>query len=160
MIKDKLILVPHFRFDESMGEKEESIIANTPKEELDNNPWWALYGKLDKEAGCDWGVFINCKSAGYSRETVDYTDVEGIYVTKVKDENNPLIHRLYVDEEIPVKVFGFPNRPAIFVGYIVENPTLIYKGIKYPNWEQRGFIVFADDELALEQAREYRNRYK
>lgn len=160
MTKNALILVPEYSRMDNLRAKAESIVNNTPREERDNNSWWYLHGELDFETTFDKGVFINCKSAGYSVETIHWSTLIGDEVTEVKDEDNLTIYRLKVDGEIPVKVIGFLHRPAIFVGFTTGFRWIYYKGVKYPYWRQEGFVVFADDKLALEQAREYRNKYK
>lgn len=156
MSKNKLILVPDYRFYKDMRDKTQSIIDSTPEEELDNNSWWYLHGELESETTYDKGHFINCKSAGYSVETIYWSTIYGDKVAEVRDENNLTIHKLKVDGEIPVEVVGFPNRPAIFVGFTTDFRWIYYKGVKYPYWNQRGYAVFADDTKALSDAREYR----
>ena len=125
---------------------------------LDRNSWWYLHGELETLVGFDKGVFINCKSSGYSKETINYSTIIGGKVTEVHNENKPLIHKIYVNGEIPVKVIGFQDRPAVFVGYTIDEDPIIYNGKEYPLWGQKGFVVFADDNKALEYARNQNRR--
>lgn len=152
MIKEKLTLIPYCRACDISMELADYIVSKIPREERDNNSWWYLHGELETLVDYDKGVFINCKSSGHSKETIDYSTIIGERVTEVRDKNNPLIHKIYVNGEIPVKVIG-SDRPAIFVGYTIDEYPVIYNNKEYPFWRQCGFVVFADDTEALKYAR-------
>lgn len=149
MKKEKLVLVP-------WTEEYSKVLISALREETDNNSWWYLHGQLEHEVGFDKGKFINCKSMNLSRETIDWKTIKGDTVTEVRE--NFTRYELYADGEFEVEVLGFPDRPAIFVAWVVEYGPVYYNNTPYPHWQQRGLVVFKDDKKALEYARESRRK--
>ena len=122
-----------------------------PEEEMCHNSWWYLHGELQSEVGYDKAITTNCNSAGYSKETIDWSNISDNVVTEVfKDMTRPV---MCVNGEIPVEVEGF-NRPCIGFFWTEERPDIIWKSKKYPFWRQRGLVCFADDEEACAYARD------
>ena len=121
-----------------------------PEEEMCHNSWWYLHGNLQDEVGYDKAITTNCKSAGYSRETIDWSEISGNIVKKVRqDRTRPV---MYVNGEIPVKVEGF-DKPCTGFFWTEEERNIIWKGKEYPYWHQRGLVCFSDDEKACKYAK-------
>lgn len=123
---------------------------DVPKDERDNNSWWYLHGKLEDEVGFDKAFATNCKSAGYSKETLDWSSIKGNQVTEVFSETPRLC--IYANGEIPVEVEGI-DKPCIGFFWTTEEKEIFWKYKSYPYWSQRGLVCFADDEKACEYAR-------
>ena len=123
-------------------------------EERDNNSWWYLHGKLQSFVGYDKATVTNCLSGGFSKETIDWADIEGSIVTKIYSEIPR--HEMYFTGEIDVEIEGI-NKPCKGYFYVINEREVHYKEKSYPIWEQKGLVCFADDKEACEYAKRKMN---
>ena len=100
--------------------------------------------------GYDKAITVNCKSAGYSMYTVDWSEISGDRVVSVFSDN--LRSVMHVNGIIPVEVEGF-DKPCVGYFWTTEEREVEWKGKKYPFWNQRGLVCFADDKEACEYAK-------
>lgn len=132
----------------------ESLLAcynSIPRDERDNNSWWYLHGQLEEDVHYDKATTTNCKSAGYSRETINWNEILGTTVTVVSKESLT-IHRMHIDGEIPVEVEGI-SKPCTGFFWTNERDDVTWNGKSYPHWEQRGLVCYSDDTEACDYAR-------
>jgi len=122
-----------------------------PEDEMCHNSWWYLHGELENEVGYDKAITTNCNSAGYSKETIDWSMISGNIVEDVhQDRTRPV---MCINGEVPVEVEGI-DKPCTGFFWTEEKPNIIWKGKEYPYWHQRGLVCFSDDKDACEYARE------
>lgn len=126
--------------------KSKTKYEDIQKDERDNNSWWYLHGELEEFVGYDKATTTNCKSAGYSRETVNWSSIRG---TKVEEicEDGLTRWEMYANGIIPVKIEGI-EKPCVGYFWTANECSIFYKGKKYPHWNQRGLVVFKDDAEA------------
>lgn len=130
--------------------------ADIPEDERDNNSWWYLHGKLEDFCGYDKAITTNCKSCGFSRETVDWSSIRGDNVVKVCNENKLTRWEMHLNGIVPVTVEGV-DKPCVGYFWTAEEHEVYYKGKAYPHWKQRGLVVFEDDCEAREYAQKQYN---
>ena len=113
-------------YDEDFVSDEFKCTKEIPEEELDNNSWWYLHGKLENIVGYDKAYTINCFSAGYSKETLNCLEWMGETVIQVGD---PLTRQqMYVNGIIPIEIEGI-NEPCLGYFWTEDyNYSWIYKG--------------------------------
>ena len=139
-----------YHVDGTLHESKYKSENEVPEEEMCHNSWWYLHGELQDEVGYDKAITTNCNSAGYSKETIDWSSIRGNVVTEVfKDRTRPV---MYVNGEISVEVEGF-DRPCIGFFWTADEHNITWNGKEYPHWKQRGLVCFADDEEACKYAR-------
>lgn len=126
--------------------------SEIPDDERDNNSWWYLHGQLEQDVNFDKATTVNCKSAGYSKETVNWREILGINVTVV-DPRKENIYKMHVNGEVPVEIEGM-SKPCIGFFWTTEREDIVWDGKKYPHWEQRGLVCYADDTEGCDYARE------
>lgn len=146
--KQTLKLIAEGRFDshEEFYKRYDEI----PADERDNNSWWYLHGQLESDCGYDKATAVNCKTAGYSVQTINYKEICDDIVTKVKD--SLLIHRMHINGEVPVEIEGIAKKCIGFF-WTIDRGKVVYKNKKYPDWMQNGLVCYADDEEACKYAR-------
>ena len=83
--------------------------AEIPVDERDNNSWWYLHGQLESDVHFDKATAVNCKTAGYSRETINWKEICGDTVTKVEKNGSLRIHRMHINGEVPVEIEGIAS---------------------------------------------------
>lgn len=157
--KDFLKLVPYFpNVDENtvLGKLIDDTLAYVPSYEYDHNNWWYLHGELEDFVGFDKGHFINCYSAGLSKNTINWSGLRGQEVTDVR--GNEITPKMYAVGEFDVKIVGSQEK-AIFVAWVEDEREIVWKGRKFPDWRQCGYVVFASDLKALEEARKEQARW-
>lgn len=116
-----------------------------PIDELSNNDWWYLHGKLEEMVGYDKAAATNCKSAGYSIPTIHWREIHGNKVVSVLD---PLtIHVMHVNAIIPVEVEGVDEQCIGFF-WTANEYDVYWNDMKYPKWEQRGLVCLMSDKKA------------
>ena len=121
-----------------------------PLEERDNNSWWYLHGKLEDFVGFDKATVTNCKSGGFARQTINWTESDGKEIHSVLNENP--YFEMYFNGIVKVEIEGI-DRPCVGFFYTTSEQELVYKGKTFPYWKQRGLVCFADDIEACEYAR-------
>lgn len=125
-----------------------------PEQEMCHNSWWYLHGKLQDVVGYDKAITTNCKSAGYSRDTIDWSEINDNQVQEVlQDRIRPV---MYVNDIIPVEVEGF-DEPCVGYFWTTDERLIYWKGVEYPYWKQRGLVCFKDDKEACEYAQKKYN---
>lgn len=124
---------------------------SVPKDELDFNNWWYLHGKLEDLIGYDKAYTTNCKSAGYSRQQINYSCISGRKVRELREDGNLMRYEMHLDGIVPVKVKGVDER---CVGYFwtKELTETEYEGKQYTIWQQRGLICLESDKDGREYA--------
>ena len=132
---------------------------SVPKDELDYNSWWYLHGELESLVGYDKAYTTNCKTAGYSKESINWSCIRGNNVAKVRDDEPITRWEMHVNGIIPVKVKGVDE---ICVGYFwtTEHSPVYYEGVPYPHWEQRGLVCLASDEKGRAYAQKCYDEHK
>ena len=141
-------------WDESwVPEKYHGAYDSVPKDELDRNSWWYLHGKIEKLVGYDKAYTTNCKSAGYSRETVNWSCIRGNNeVSELHDDGRLTRWEMYVNGIIPVRIKGV-NELCVGYFWTIDYSPIIYENAKYPHWQQRGLVCLESDEEARDYAR-------
>ena len=141
---ETLRVIPHF-----INGKYTRVIDNIPKEERTRGDEWYLHGKLEEKIGYDIASAVNPVSAGYTKNVIDWTRIEGDMVTELRSTN--LVPQLYINGIIPVKVEGYEE---LCKGYfwVTDERTVDYLGAPYQIWYQRGLVVLEDDKKANKYA--------
>lgn len=121
-----------------------SDYESVPKEELDHNSWWYLHGELESLVGYDKAFTLNCKSAGYSRETINWAILSGTRVKKLHEDGVATRFEMYVNGVIPVEVTGV-TQPCVGYFWVTEEREVEFDGEYYPVWCQRGLVVLESD---------------
>lgn len=122
---------------------------DVPEFEMCHNSWWYLHGKLESFVGYDKGITTNCLSAGYSKFTIDWSEIQGNEVVDVlQDRERPVMH---VDGIIPVEIEGV-MKPCLGYFWTTDERTITWKGRAYPYWQQRGIVCLADDREGCKYA--------
>ena len=147
IIKDKTPL--NLIVDNCNWVKVESITKyeDVSENERDNNSWWYLHGKLEEFVGYDKATAINCKSAGYARATIHWSEISGNRVKKIYD-NPEDYYNMYLNGIIPVKIEGI-KEDCIGFFWTTDEHTIYWNDKSYPYWKQRGLVVFTDDIDAI-----------
>lgn len=112
--------------------------------ELDFNSMWYLHGELESLVGYDKAWAINCKSAGYSLESINYSCISGGNVRELADDNKLTRWEMHVNDIIPVKVKGV-DEPCLGYFWTIEYSPVYYEGKAYPHWQQRGLVCLKSD---------------
>ena len=125
-------------------------LDSIPDDEQDHNGWWYLHGELQSIVGYDKAVTTNCKTAGYSRATVDWIEITGNEVIEVRSEKPRW--NICIDNIIPVKVDGIED-PCIGFFWTEKKRNVKWNGKEYPFWYQHGLVCLARDIESCEYAR-------
>ncbi len=145
----KMVAAGKFYANEDWQKRYEMIPVN----ERDNNPWWYLHGNLQSDVHGDKAVTTNCKTAGYSKRTVNFESISDGKVDSVVDPKHQFIYAININGEVPVEIEGV-DKECIGFFWTLDNTTIEWKNKKYPFWRQRGLVCYADDEEACNYARE------
>ena len=126
--------------------------ADIPEFERDHNPWWYLHGDLENYVGYDKAVTTNCYSGGFSKNTINWSDMEGNKVISVFDNTTiPVIH---INGIVQVRIEGICP-PCIGYFWTIDEHEIYWNDIAYPYWKQRGLVCFEHDlesrEFAFEK---------
>lgn len=151
--KNELKMLAHNLF--TRHDVMERVINTVPMDERDNNSGWYLHGKLESDVQYDKATVINCKTAGYSRETINWKSIFGTRVSEIF-EKKPLIHKMYLNGEVPVTIENVPKKCVGFF-WTEDYGNIIWEGREYPYWHQRGLVCYADDTEACAYARQAMN---
>ena len=153
MSKSKVLkLIADWRFGaKPNGTREYSDIK---PEERDNNSWWYLHGDLQSFVGFDKATVTDCFSDGFSKETINWAEIEDNTVIKVFSDNPR--YEMYFTGEIDVEIEGI-NKPCKGYFYVTNERKVSYKDALYSIWEQRGLVCFAEDTRACEYAKRKMN---
>lgn len=119
------------------------------KDERDNNNWWYLHGQVECDCRYDKAIAINCKSAGFSKQTVDYTEIKGNTVTEVFSEEP--IYKMCFDGICKVKAKNI-EKPLVGFFWTTRKRLINYKDGIYNYWNQNGLVCYEDDENAVNYA--------
>ena len=120
-----------------------------PNEEKDWNSWWYLHGKLENFVGYDKATVTNCKSGGFARETVAWSEIVGDKVIAVYDKKPST--ELYLNGIVNVEIEGI-DKPCKGYFWTTDERDVYWQGKSYKHWKQRGLVCFADDEKACQYA--------
>ena len=151
--KNILKILTHNMF--SRHDVMERVVNSVPMDERDNNSGWYLHGKLESDIGYDKAIAINCKTAGYSRETINWKFIFGTRVSEIF-EKKPLIHKMHLNGEVPIEIDNISKKCVGFF-WIEDYGNIIWQEREYPYWNQRGLVCYADDAEACEYARRAMN---
>lgn len=124
-----------------------------PKDELDCNSWWYLHGKLESLVGYDKAYTTNCKTAGYAKETINWSSIGGNTVRELREDGRLTRWEMHVNGIIPVEVKGV-KEPCVGYFWTEEWSPVWYEGISYPHWLQRGLVCLESDTEACAYAQE------
>lgn len=134
-----------------VDKKHRGDYESVPKDELDFNNWWYLHGKLEDLVGYDKAYTTNCRSAGYSKQVINYACIKGGKVRELREDGNLLRYEMHLNGIVPVKVKGVEER---CIGYFwtTEWGEAEYDGRLYEIWRQRGFVCLESDKEGREYA--------
>lgn len=121
-----------------------------PKEERDWSPYWYLHGELESLVGYDRAIAVNCKSNGYSKQTINWSEIVDNEVTEVFDEDPHYV--MYINGIVPVEVDGL-DRPCLGFFWVSEEEPIYWMGKKYTYWKQRGLVCLESDKEGCEYAK-------
>lgn len=126
--------------------------GDIPEDERDNNSWWYLHGKLEGIVHYDKATVTNCKSGGFAKSTINWTEIHGNKVISIINEK-PTIYRMYYNGVVDVEIEGI-EKPCIGFFYTANERQVEYKGKLYDKWDQRGLVCLAEDEEGCKHAKE------
>lgn len=151
LIKDKPVL-KMFPDDVNWAKiKATTKYEDVPEEERDNNGWWYLHYKLEDIVGYDKATTSNCKSAGYSRKTIRWSEISGNKVNKVRGNDPENYYNIYINSIVPVEVEGV-DKPCVGFFWTTDEHDIYWKDIAYPHWYQRGLVCLMEDINGIEDA--------
>lgn len=133
-------------------------LEDIPAEERDWNSWWYLHGELEKIVGYDKATTINCKSAGYSRETINAGEIHGSDVINLSP-NLPCT-MMYINGIVPVEIEGI-SEPCVGYFWTTNNRKISWQGKEYDFWDQRGLVCLKSDQKGCKYAeKKYKEKSK
>ena len=118
-------------------------IDDIPRNERDNNSWWYLHGELESLVGYDKAVVCNCKSGGFGKETIDWSEISGNEVLSVHSENTKMC--MHINGIVDVEIEGI-DKPCVGYFWTDREKSIYWKRKEYGFWNQRGLVCFKDDE--------------
>ena len=121
-----------------------------PVEERDCNSWWYLHGKLAEIVGYDKAMATNCKSGGFAKDTINWSEIDGDTVINVSDKIPT--HKMYVNGIIDVEIEGI-NEPCVGYFWTTYDKKIYWEGKAYDFWEQRGLVCLKSDEEGCKDAK-------
>ena len=127
--------------------------------ELDFNSMWYLHGELERLVGYDKAWAINCKSAGYSLESINWSYIRGENVFELADNNKLTRLEMHVNDIIPVQVKGV-DEPCLGYFWTIEYSPVYYEGKAYPHWQQRGLVCLESDQKGRAYAMECYEKHR
>ncbi len=113
-----------------------------PPEERDNNSWWYLHGKLTDIVGYDKATTTNCKSGGFSKDTINWSEIEGNIVTSLSSDVPT--SQICIDGIVDVEIEGI-SEPCIGYFWTVNKRLIYWNDKSYNYWEQRGMVCTKSD---------------
>lgn len=150
-MQKKLKIVPYYYPDAKEIIK---LAKKDNKNNLDNNSWWYIDGKLEDLLGYDKGVIINMSEfPQYQGDTLSWTKIVGdeTYVDKFISKKEIKFTGI-----IEVEVLGVSEE---CIGYFwVTDERTIYAEDKdknktsFQNWRQRGIVCLESDKEARTKA--------
>lgn len=134
-----------------VDKKHRGDYESVPKDELDFNNWWYLHGKLEDLVGYDKAYTTNCRSAGYSKQVINYSCIKGGKVRELREDGNLFRYEMHLNGIVPVKVKGVEEQ---CIGYFwtTEWGEAEYDGQCYEIWRQRGLVCLESDKEGREYA--------
>lgn len=125
-------------------------LENIPAEERDNNSWWYLHGDLTDITGYDKATTINCKSGGFSKDTINWSEITGDIVNSIS-EDIPTSQMCFTGV-VDVEIEGIKEH---CIGYFwtVNHRTIYWENKPYQYWEQRGLVCLKSDTKGCEYAK-------
>lgn len=123
--------------------------SEIPYLETDKSSRWYLHGELQGITGSDKALVTNVKSGGFSKDTIDWAEINGTSVISVNADR--LVPVMCIYGKIPVEIEGIPRE---CLGYFwVDNiKTIYWKNQPYSYWEQRGVVVSKDNQEDIKYA--------
>lgn len=143
----KLIAV----WDYKKKPKNTKTYEEIPPEERDNNSWWYLHGKLTDLVGYDKAISTNCKSGGFSKETINWSEIEGNVVTSLS--NDFPTSQICIDGIVDVEIEEI-EEPCVGYFWTTNNRLIYWEGKPYDYWEQRGLVCLKSDIEGCKYAKE------
>ena len=113
-----------------------------PPEERDNNSWWYLHGKLTDIVGYDKAIVTNCKSGGFSKNTINAGVISGNIVESLSP-NYPTC-MMCLDGIVNVEIEGIPE-PCVGYFWTTNHRNVYWEGKAYDFWDQRGLVCLKSD---------------
>lgn len=120
-----------------------------PRDEIGFGGWY-LHGKLEDLVGYDIAYATNCRTAGYSRETINYSVIRGGKVVEL-EEGGKLRHEMHINDIVPVKVKGV-EESCIGYFWTIVLTEVQYEGELYTIYRQRGLVCLESDQEGREYA--------
>lgn len=134
-----------------VDKKHRGDYESVPKDELDFNNWWYLHGKLEDLVGYDKAYTTNCRSAGYSKQVINYACIKGGKVRELREDGNLLRYEMHLNGIVPVKVKGV-EEPCIGYFWTIVLTEVQYEGELYTIYRQRGLVCLESDQEGREYA--------
>lgn len=125
---------------------------------LDNNPWWYLHGELERDLVTDQAIIYNMTDhPELQKEVVQWKEIGRDMIARVSEIQ--YYKSMYFTGTIDVEVLGRPDRPCIGYFWVADLDVaraISKRGVskKFHIWKQRGYVVYADDRIGLEQVKE------
>lgn len=129
-------------------------LEDIPAEERDWNSWWYLHGKLTDLTGYDKATTINCKSAGYTKETINVNSI----CSEVPDSFPCTM--MCINGIVPVEIEGI-SESCIGYFWTTNNRKVKWQEKEYDFWDQRGLVCLKSDQEGCEYAeKKYKEKPK
>ena len=123
--------------------------SEVPYIETDKSSWWYLHGELTKITGYDKAIVTNVKSGGFSKDTIDWEEIDGNKVKSVNSETP--IPVMCVTGVVPVKIDGI-DRECLGYFWTDDVHKIRWKRKSWSYWTQRGVVVLKDNKEDVEYA--------
>ena len=124
--------------------------------DLDQNSWWYLDGRLERECGYDKATVYNLSEfPELQKETLRWKSITG---DKAEVDSYNKHTEIHANGEFEVEVYGV-TEPCIAIFWTTrERLVRTDKGISFKVWDQRGLVCMKTDTEAIERARRKRAR--
>lgn len=156
-MQKKIKIVPYLHPDAKEIIK---LAKKENKNNLDNNSWWYIDGKLENLLGYDKGVIINMsKFPQYQGDTLFWTKIVG---DETKVEKFIPKKEIKLTGVIEVEVLGVTEN-CIGYFWVTDERTIYAKDrdkneTTFQNWRQRGIVCLESDTEARKKAEILFNR--
>ena len=117
--------------------------SEIPYQETDKSSWWYLHGELQEITGFDKATVTNVKSGGFSKETIDWTEIQGNQVKEVKKGIPEPV--MCIEGIVPVEIEGIP-RECLGYFWLDDIREVFWQGHPWTYWKQRGVVVLKDNQ--------------